>query len=352
MLTDPLPCFGRFGPLIYRDIILGTNQASIKLRATFDQGLKSKDYYRGQVKTILASDFGVGDGSLIVDLLSMCDNISTFACWNQHVTQAVSDKILTFLETKELPNLQHLILWAWVLTPHHFRLPVFQNLTHLALEVTLDDKFPWEELKDLLNLTHLMLCMSFDIYSKPKELRCDILDVLPYLPPSLKYFIALVDYVALWEAAHRDNEDDGCEYSRWGGGEDESDEEENEGGKGGDQTGGGKSEGEDDGVPDDAYSVFLEINQGKLDKRIVLAAHGGSNEELDPEWFNEGEEQVGLRTIMRYTAWIPKDGVPWLLPPNGKMDDIWTRAEDVVFRRENPTKEEDSKWKPWNPYWC
>lgn len=281
---------GWIRPLIYEYIVIDRfNRISPRpdrLWKTFSNNLKSKEFFRNQVKGILVN--GMVD-PIVTDLLSVCTKIDSFSCYAQGpIPDTILEKLAFILQTEEFPNLRHLSVSGIGFDPEDILRPYFQNLTHLAVDI--GDHygcFPWQGLETHSCLTHILVDMHFELHpNSPQEFKSAILHIISHAPSTLRCLIVLVDWDKLYESFYQKT----CDRS-----------------------------------------IFSDTISGKLDKRVLVAAHTGDREEIDV--MVVGEDPVQFLEYVGYVVLAPNDTVPWICPPNGLQRGIWDRAEHVLQRR-------------------
>ena len=78
-------------------------------------------------------------------------------------------------------------------------------------------------------------------------------------------------------------------------------------------------------------SIFSDTIRGRIDKRVLVAAHTGDREEIN--MMIVGEDAVQFLEYVGYVVFASNNVVPWIHLPNGMQKDIWDRAEEVLQRR-------------------
>ncbi|KAJ3554382.1 hypothetical protein NP233_g12432 [Leucocoprinus birnbaumii] len=277
-------------PLIYEYIVIDrferTSSRPDRLWRTFSDSSKTKDFFEERVEGILVN--GMVD-PVVTDLLSVCTNIRSLACYAQGpLPDTILEKLASIISTKTFPNLRHLSISGFGFEPIEIRRPFFQSLTHLAVDIGDNyECFPWQELKTHPCLTHILIDMHLELHENtPNEFRNALKGILSHSPPTLVCFIVLLDWDALYESFFQQK----CDRS-----------------------------------------VFADAIRGKLDERVVVAAYTGDREEIDVTVF--GENPMEFVNYVGYVALTPDDTVPWICPPNGARRSIWTRAEDALKQR-------------------
>lgn len=226
---------------------------------------------------------------MVTDLLSVCTNIGSFACYAQGaLPETILEKLASIFSTQDFPNLRRLSLSGVGMDADDIKRPFFQSLTHLAVDIGNDYHcFPWQELKDHPHLTHVLIDAQFELHQEaPQEFKSMILDILAHAPPSLCCLVILIDWDELYESSFQQKCDRG---------------------------------------------IFSEVINGKVDERVVVAAYTGNREEIDVTVI--GEHPVRFLEYVGYAALTPDYAVPWVCPPDGTRRDVWERAEEVLRQR-------------------
>lgn len=280
----------RIEPLIYDYIIIDRfhriSPRPDRLWRTFSEGTKPQEFYQEHVKGILVN--GSVD-PVATDLLTVCTNITTFACYAQGpVPDTILEKLASIFSTQQFPNLRQLSLSGLGLDSDDIQRPFFQNLTHLAVDIGDDhNSFPWQELGSHPSLTHILVDMHFGLHKEaPQAFQSIILDILSHVPPTLRCLVILVDWDQLYETFFQQSSD---------------------------------------------RDIFSNIISGKLDKRVVVAGYTGDREEINVTVV--GENPAQFLEYIGGVALTPDYAVPWVCPPDGVRKGIWERAEEVLRSR-------------------
>lgn len=258
-----------------------------RLWNTLSNSTKTHEFFKRHVKGILIS--GSVD-PVLTDLLAICTDISSFACYAQGaLTETILEKLASIFSTLEFPQLRRLSLSSIGLDESDIQRQFFQNLTHLAVDVGDNyEAFPWSSLKSHRHLSHILVDVQLELHKEaPERFKAMVLDILSNAPLTLRCLVILIDWDILYESSLQQK----CDRT-----------------------------------------LFSEIIDGRVDPRVVVAGYTGNREEIDVTVI--GEHPAQFLQYVGYVALVPEHAVPWVCPPNGSQKDVWERAEDVLQQRQ------------------